>query len=138
MRKITLIIFFLVSSFFILNLPVRQAGSSFALAATPAEDALGQLNAAAGDSGAGIAGSGPKDPRVLAANIIKMALGVLGTIFLVLTVYAGFLWMTASGEEEKITKAKDILKASIIGLLIILTAYAITSFVISNLVGAIT
>ena len=90
------------------------------------------------DSGAGIAGSGPKDPRVLAANIIKMALGVLGTIFLVLTVYAGFLWMTASGEEEKITKAKDILKASIIGLLIILTAYAITSFVISNLVGAIT
>ena len=65
-------------------------------------------------------------------KIIKIVLGLLGTIFLVLTVYAGFLWMTASGEEEKITKAKDILKTSVIGLIIILAAYSITYFVVDQ------
>lgn len=131
MKKIILTIFSLISLFFILN-------SSLALAApvSNSQDALDQLNAAAGSGGAGIAGSGPTDPRVVAANIIKMALGVLGTIFLVLTIYAGFLWMTAGGEEEKTSKAKKLISNGVIGLIIILSAYAITSFVISNLVGA--
>lgn len=66
-------------------------------------------------------------------KIIKAVLGLLGTIFLALTVYAGVLWMTAAGEEEKITKATGILKTSVIGLIIILAAYSITYFVLSNL-----
>ncbi|KKR34904.1 MAG: hypothetical protein UT67_C0005G0016 [Candidatus Magasanikbacteria bacterium GW2011_GWA2_40_10] len=65
-------------------------------------------------------------------KIIKIVLGLLGTIFLVLIVYAGFLWMTAAGEEEKVTKAMNILKTSVIGLVIILAAYSITYFVLSN------
>ncbi len=65
-------------------------------------------------------------------KIIKIVLGLLGTIFLVLTVYAGFLWMTAAGEEEKVTKAMSILKTSVIGLIIILAAYSITYFVLSS------
>lgn len=106
------------------------------LAVTNAEEALGQLNSAAGESGAGIAGE--RDPRIMVANIIKMALGVLGTIFFVLIVYAGFLWMTAAGEEEKTGKAKKIISSGVIGLLIILSAYAITSFVINRLVDTTT
>lgn len=66
-------------------------------------------------------------------KIIKAVLGLLGTIFLALTIYAGVLWMTAAGEEEKITKATGILKTSVIGLIIILAAYSITYFVLSNL-----
>ena len=109
-----------------------------ALAVDNSQEALDQLNAAAGASGANIAGSGPTDPRIMAANIIKMALGVLGIIFVVIIVYAGFLWMTAAGEEEKTGKAKKLITNGVIGLIIILSAYAITSFVISNLVGATT
>lgn len=131
MRKITLAIFFLISSFFILH-------SSSVLAVSNSEEALGQLKAAAGASGAGIGGATPTDPRVLAANIIKTALGVLGTIFLVIIIYAGFLWMTAGGEEEKTGKAKKLISNGVIGLVIILTAYAITGFIISSLVGATT
>ena len=62
-------------------------------------------------------------------RIIKYVLGLVGTIFLVLTVYAGILWMTAGGNEEKVTKAMDIFKTAIIGLVIVLAAYSITYFI---------
>ena len=65
-------------------------------------------------------------------KIIKIVLGFLGIIFLALTVYAGVLWMTAAGNEEKVTKALDILKTSVIGLIIIVAAYSITYFVMVN------
>lgn len=67
---------------------------------------------------------------------IRVALSLVGTIFLALTVYAGFLWMTASGNEEQVTKATDIIKMAVIGLAITLAAYSITAFVISKIGGA--
>ena len=79
----------------------------------------------------GVVDSTPLETRV--GGIIAAILGMLGTVFLVLTIYAGVLWMTASGEEAKIEKAKEILKAAIIGLAIVLSAYTITYFVGSRL-----
>lgn len=70
------------------------------------------------------------------AEIIKVVLGFLGIIFLVLIIYAGFLWMTAAGNEERIKKAKDIMIAAVIGVAIILAAYAITVFVVGKLLEA--
>ncbi len=70
------------------------------------------------------------------SRYIKIALSLLGTIFLVLTVYAGYLYMTAGGNEENVTKAKSIIKTSVIGLIIILSAYAITIFVVSRIMIA--
>lgn len=69
------------------------------------------------------------------ATVIKAVLALVGTIFLVLTIYAGILWMTAQGEEAQITKAVGMIKASVIGLIIVMSAYAITYFVTSKLVG---
>lgn len=66
-------------------------------------------------------------------QIIKGVLSLLGVIFLILVIYAGFLWMTASGNDEQITKAKNILKASIIGVIIVMGAYAITYFVVDKI-----
>ena len=63
--------------------------------------------------------------------VINGVLGLLGIIFLSLTFYAGFLWMTAQGNEDNVTKAKNILTTSIIGLIIIVAAYAITNFVLT-------
>ena len=70
------------------------------------------------------------------AKVIKIVLSFLGIIFLVLIIYAGFLWLTSAGSEERIGKAKSILISSIIGVAIILTAYMITSFVIGNILSA--
>lgn len=70
-----------------------------------------------------------KDPRLVIADIVKTLLSLLGIIFLVLTVYAGFLWMTAAGDPKQVDKAKDIIKMAVIGLAVILLAYSITLFV---------
>jgi len=67
------------------------------------------------------------------ATIIQIALSFLGVIFIVLMVYGGYLWMTASGSEERVTKAKKLITAAIVGLLIVLAAYAITWFVVNQL-----
>jgi hypothetical protein len=60
-------------------------------------------------------------------------IGFTGTIFFILVVYAGLMWMTAVGNEENIKKAQSILKTAIIGLIIVLSAYAITKFIGSSL-----
>lgn len=78
------------------------------------------------------------DIRLIAARIIRTALGLLGIVAVVLILYGGFTWMTAGGSEDRISKAKQILVNAVIGLVIILSAYAIASFVISSLVDATT
>lgn len=77
------------------------------------------------------------DDTTLSKNvgkIINVALSLMGTIFVVLLVYAGFTWMTAQGETEKIDKAKKTIISSIIGLTITLAAYSISNFVVSKLI----
>lgn len=76
------------------------------------------------------------DPRIVAAKIIRIALGFLGIIAVGLIIYAGWLWMTAAGDEQKIEKAKKILINAVIGLIIILSAFAIASFILSRLLSA--
>ena len=58
--------------------------------------------------------------------LIKSVLGFLGLIFLVLTIKAGFKWMMSEGNEDEIKKAKSSLTNAVIGLVIVLAAYAIT------------
>ena len=76
---------------------------------------------------------GNPSPAKLAATIVNALLGTLGTILVMLIIYAGFIWMTAAGDEQKISKAKKLLGSAIEGLAIVLAAYAIASFTISNL-----
>ena len=64
---------------------------------------------------------------------IQVALSLLGVIFLLLTIYAGYLWMTDRGNEQQAEKAKKILTTAVIGLIIVLGAYAISYFVIEAL-----
>lgn len=80
--------------------------------------------------------SAPTDLLTIVGTIINVALGFLGVIFLLLTVYAGFLWMTAQGNEEQTTKAKGILTTAVIGLIITLAAYSIASFVVNQVTNA--
>jgi len=66
----------------------------------------------------------------LAGDIIQLALSILGVICVVFIIYAGYLWLTAVGNEQRIEKAKTILFESIIGLIIVIAAYAISYFII--------
>jgi len=79
---------------------------------------------------------GSGDIRQTAAQIINVALGFLGIIAVVIVLLGGFKYMVAGGNEEKTTEARKLIVSGIIGLAIILSAWAITSFVISRLVTA--
>ncbi|MDA0208236.1 MAG: hypothetical protein O3B64_02400 [bacterium] len=69
----------------------------------------------------------------LIGQLIRAALGLLGIFFLILTVYAGFLWATAAGSDENIKKAKKLLVNGVIGMVLMLSSYAITTFVLGLL-----
>lgn len=73
------------------------------------------------------------DIRMIVARIIRAALSLLGIITVVLIMYGGYVWMTAGGNEEQIGRARKILVNAVIGLLIILSAYAIVLFVMKML-----
>jgi len=62
-------------------------------------------------------------------SIIGTLLSFLGVIFMILVIYGGILWMTARGNEAQVDKAKNLLVNAIIGLIIVLAAYAITAFI---------
>lgn len=77
-----------------------------------------------------------RDPRGIAASVINVVLGFLGIIAVGLILYAGFKWMTAAGNDDKITEARKLLVAGVIGLIIILAAFAIANFVLTQLIRA--
>lgn len=84
--------------------------------------------------GSGIGTSSSLESTV--GTLIQTALGTLGAIFLVITIYAGFLWMTAAGNEEKVSTAKKLMVRAVVGMAIVLSAMAITSFVVDALVAS--
>jgi len=92
------------------------------LTASPkASDALTNVGAAADK-----AGVEQRDVQTIVGNGVKGALQLLGIFFFVLMVYGGFVWMTARGNEERVTKAREIIWGAIIGIAVTVAAYAIT------------
>ena len=77
-----------------------------------------------------------KDPVEIIVDIINVLLYFLGSIFLVLILWAGFKWMTAAGNNDAIKKSRDTIINSVVGLIIIFASYAIVNFVLENLVDA--
>ena len=75
----------------------------------------------------------PLDVRIIVVRIINVFLGLLATIFLILLIIAGFHWMTSSGNQEKAKGAKDRIKNALIGLLIIMTSWGISYFILIRL-----
>ncbi len=81
-------------------------------------------------------GLGTTSVQGITGNIIKSIIGLFGIVATAFIVYGGILWMTSGGEEEKVKKAKKLMISGIIGMIIIVSAYAITSYLLNNLLGA--
>jgi len=69
----------------------------------------------------------------IAGTAVSVFLSILGIIFIVLMLYGGYLWMMARGNEEQLTKAKELIQAAVIGLIIIVAAYAVSYFIFSRI-----
>ena len=85
---------------------------------------------------AGSSGLASRDLRDIVVSGIQIVLGLIGLILLVLVIYAGYLIMTAGGDETKIKKGKKIITSGVIGLIIVFSAYAIVTFVFGRLIDA--
>lgn len=92
------------------------------------KDATKNITETADKSGYNISN---KEIEPIIGTIIKSLLSFLGVIFFILTLYGGFLWMTSRGNADQVGKAKDIIITAIIGLAVVLFAYAITYLVVS-------
>ncbi|MFH0829471.1 MAG: pilin [Candidatus Kerfeldbacteria bacterium] len=81
------------------------------------------------DDVGGSVGLGTADLKTTVINIISWVLGILALVAVVMIIIGGFQWLTAAGNEEKIEKAKKVISAAVIGLIIVLLAWAIVIFV---------
>lgn len=63
-------------------------------------------------------------------KVINAALGIVGSLALIMFIYGGITWMTAAGNEQNVTKGKNIIIWATLGLVVIFSSYAIVRFVL--------
>ncbi|MBT4850178.1 hypothetical protein HON36_05000 [Candidatus Parcubacteria bacterium] len=76
---------------------------------------------------------GTRSLRDTIAGVINIVLGFLGILATVIILLGGFKWMTSQGSTDKVDEAKKLIGAGVVGLVIILTAYAVSRFVLESL-----
>lgn len=79
--------------------------------------------------------AGGNDILGIIGKAIGTLLGLLGVIFIVLMIYAGYNWMTAAGEESKVETAQETIKRAIIGLIIVVGSYALQVLIFDKLLS---
>ncbi|MEK7452346.1 MAG: hypothetical protein AAB664_03325 [Patescibacteria group bacterium] len=120
--------FFVLSVFTVLaapDAPAKDAG--------PAALVIGGLDAAA-------VGTGYNKSLGLSTVIgrgISFLLGAVGMVFVIIVIYGGIMYMTSAGVEDKVKTAKKMITQAIIGIIIIISAYAISSYVLIGLGEAV-
>lgn len=64
------------------------------------------------------------------SSVIFVILSIIGTLFLLLIIYGGVNWMMAGGNEQNVEKGKETIKQAILGLIVVIGAYAMTYFIV--------
>lgn len=117
-RKIILFLtVILFCNFYFSPLALAEINSSFGSGLNATAEQTGHLSARL-----------KATPVEIIGKVIGYILSFLGVIFLILMIYAGYLWMLARGNEQEVERAKNLIRDAIIGLIIVLAAYAITYF----------
>lgn len=80
-----------------------------------------------------LTGTGVENPQQLIGKVIIATLGIVGSIALLMFIYGGFVWMTAAGNQEMVTRGRNILIWAAIGLVIIFSSYALVRFVFQGI-----
>lgn len=81
-------------------------------------------------------GLGNSSFATIVGRIIRVILSLLGIVTIGFIIYGGFMWMTSGGSEEKLDQAKRTITNGVIGLVIMLSAFAITEFVMRSVGNA--
>lgn len=136
-----LVVFFVIVSFFV-------AGASFVMAASSEADGGNYLAVSNKGNNYGLdysaqrtglfptADQGSLTLPGIIGRFIQPVIMLVGVFFLVLIIYAGIMWMTAAGNEEQVTKAKNTITSAVIGLLVVLLSYGLTFLIARYLIGS--
>jgi hypothetical protein len=124
MKKIIFIFLFALLAYSSLALSAKAQNITNTL--TGLNETAGKVDAFKADLG-GTFDAGFMATRV--GQIIGIVLSFIGVLFLGLMIYAGIMWMTAGGNEQLVTKSKDLITSAIIGLVIVIGAYALTTYI---------
>ena len=81
--------------------------------------------------------SGTNDPKQMAIDVVTYLMTFLGIIAVVVVLLGGFKWMVAAGNDDKVAEAKKTIIAGIIGLVIIIAAYAIVQIIVGTTMNVI-
>ena len=122
MKKIAKQLLFILSLTLILVLPY------FVFAQTDSGP-LGKLQEVGSGANGPFATSSVTGISSIVGTVINVALSLLGVVFVILVVVAGYQWMMAGGNEEQVKKAQAHIKTAIIGLVITISAYVMWAFV---------
>lgn len=76
---------------------------------------------------------GESDPRIIVGNVIKVVLGLVGSLALVLFIYGGVVMMTSAGNSDRVATGRNTLVWATIGLLVIFSSYTIVGFIIRSI-----
>ncbi|OGY94609.1 MAG: hypothetical protein A2406_02160 [Candidatus Komeilibacteria bacterium RIFOXYC1_FULL_37_11] len=76
---------------------------------------------------------GSRSLRDTIGGVVNIILGFLGILTTLIILFGGFKWMTSYGSSDKVDEAKKLIGAGVVGLVIILVAYAVSRFVLSEL-----
>lgn len=96
-----------------------------------ASNVYGNLDTAVGGTSLATSASGGNILPII-SYLLTLVLGFLGVALVIMIIWAGIMWMMAGGEKGNVDKAKAMIKNAVIGLLIVLSSYAITTFVITS------
>lgn len=107
---------------------------------TPAQTPPGQLNPllnrlqTVADQGGYVTDPNSASAAKMAGRIVRAFINFLGITFIILAIYAGYGWMTAGGNEEKVKKSVSTLKQAVIGMLVAVSAWTLWNFVFEKLI----
>jgi hypothetical protein len=101
---------------FLINIQTVQAAVTYSAG-------LGGLASTANN-----AGYGPDNLVDIIGKIVKAVLLSVGILFLIMMIFGGYLWMTSNGNEKTTGKAKSLIFGAIAGLIIVVAAYVLTTF----------
>ncbi len=128
MKKLLLII---IASFYLLG-----AFPSFAYAANPYEDSDDPCTKAGYDDPVLCGHKGVNEETMAkekVGKIINVVYGLIGVVAVIFVIIGGFKYMTSQGDPERLKNAKNTIMFSLIGLVVTLSAFAITAFILNAL-----
>ncbi|HOZ53132.1 MAG TPA: pilin [bacterium] len=129
---LVLLIFFTVVSFSFLSVNLAKAqGATSSTPNSGVDNTSNTPNSGGGSSVVSLNNPlGTASIPEIIGRVISAALGIVGSLALIMFIYGGITWMTAAGNEQNVTKGKNIIIWATLGLVVIFSSYAIVRFVL--------